>query len=502
MTTQDGIRSTPVGHLLTNAHSLAEAGDFTAALAAARQAKTLEPKNVYVLAFEKQTEQLMEFSAAGTLTEEQRGDVLESMPGIIEKAVELSRTSSGVTIISGLGSSKSMMDIERERKEKGAALEWLKNQYFQHAHEYVRKGEYQHALAEIRRVYIIDSTNKVAKDFEKQIEQLAHLKTPPATRVHPAIIPPEPEIPRVTIAPHVPDPAGQEQESLPMMTEEWSSPRELTRQRPVKRKTPVAAPKEQESKGTTLLMVLIFLALIVLGATILWYYQRNVLSKRSPTDKRALPPAASEQFLGAPGEAEEQKFVVTSIATDSGEGDPQVTQVPSEEKPRPEKLAADRPALTQGKTVNRPSTTESPPEKETPAQAGSDTRNPAAGSVVPLQAVTSAPAENRPATEENTDSSASLVPFIAVENEAKILKLQQPRFSAEAFQRGVIGQVVISVHIDATGKPLETVTLKSTNDALIQPSIDAIMASQFTPAEGASGPVMSWLTIPFKFTTK
>jgi TonB family protein len=290
-----------------------------------------------------------------------------------------------------------------------------------------------------------------------------------------------------------------------MMTEEWSSPRELTRQRPIKqkqKKSPIAAPKEQENKGTTLLMVLIFLALIVLGATILWYYQRNVLSKRSPADKRVLPPAASELFLGAPGEAEEQNFVVTSMATDSGEAAPQVTQLPSEEKPRPEKPAASRPAITQGKTVNRPSTTESPPETATPVRSGNDTRNPAAGSVVPLQAVSSAPEGNKPVTEENTDSSAPLIPFIAVEKEAKILKLQQPRFSAEAFQRGVIGQVIISVHIDATGKPLETVTLKSTNDVLIQPAIDAIMASQFAPAEGASGPVISWLTIPFKFTTK
>ena len=51
-------------------------------------------------------------------------------------------------------------------------------------------------------------------------------------------------------------------------------------------------------------------------------------------------------------------------------------------------------------------------------------------------------------------------------------------------------------------KPVQSVTLKSTNDLLIQPVIDAVMSSQYAPAEMTTGPVASWLTIPFRFASK
>jgi len=111
-----------------------------------------------------------------------------------------------------------------------------------------------------------------------------------------------------------------------------------------------------------------------------------------------------------------------------------------------------------------------------------------------------APKESPPSA-KNEDT-ASQVPFVAIEKEARIIRLEKPKISNERFLGGVTGQVVVQVRIDATGKPVQTVTLKSTNDMLIQPVIDAIMASQFAPAEMTTGPVASWLTIPFRFATR
>jgi hypothetical protein len=37
---------------------------------------------------------------------------------------------------------------------------------------------------------------------------------------------------------------------------------------------------------------------------------------------------------------------------------------------------------------------------------------------------------------------------------------------------------------------------------LIQPVVDAVMASQYAPAEMTTGPVASWLTIPFRFASR
>ena len=67
---------------------------------------------------------------------------------------------------------------------------------------------------------------------------------------------------------------------------------------------------------------------------------------------------------------------------------------------------------------------------------------------------------------------------------------------------GIEGQIVVGVQIDAAGKPVDTVTMKCTNDLLIDPVLEAVRSSEYAPAEMAGGPVASWLTIPFKFAKK
>jgi tetratricopeptide (TPR) repeat protein len=166
---------------LTKARAEVEAGNYLEGLAFAQKAKGLEPKNIYVLALEKQIEQLVELSAGNALTDEQRTDILESIPGIIDRAVEGPPPEDPDE---GQPVTEPEPPSEDNRADREAALEWLKNQYFQHAHDYVRKGEYDNALAEIRRVFIIDPRNTTAKQFEKHILELADLhKEHPAGQV-------------------------------------------------------------------------------------------------------------------------------------------------------------------------------------------------------------------------------------------------------------------------------------------------------------------------------
>ena len=487
MTTKDETGLSPLSKHLGEAQRHAESGNYTGAISAVRQAKTLEPKNIYVLAFEKQAEQLNELSTTKSLTEEQRTDILESIPAIIERALEASHTPGLVTDISAI---RQGVDTTQGKKEKAAALEWLKNQYFQHAHEYVRKGEYQNALSEIRRVYIIDANNKVAQDFEKQIGQLAQLKTQQSTRQQTGFltVPPLPA--------SAPQAAGRpsqapESESTPMLTEEWSSPQQLLR------KSPPGAPKSKappaKKKGNTLLVVLIFLALIILGAAILWYYQRFVMTRR-PTDKSSLPPASSEQFIGAPSEVGEQSYLVSGSDTDSLGGTPQVTEIPQSEDPAPKERKEQHrtnPSKAGGTMADVRSEPDAPKEqRETTPTAP------------PVMATQSEPIEKSPSpTTTTTPDTASPSTFVAIQKDARIIKLERPKFSALAYQKGVEGQVVIQVQIDPAGKPVQTVVLRSTNDLLIQPIIEAVMSSQFAPAEMTSGPVTAWLTIPFKFAS-
>lgn len=498
MTAPEKMGASLVGRHLEEAQSRAESGNYAGAITAVREAKALEPRNVYILAFEKQAEQLNDLKNSASLTDEQRTDILESMPSIIEKAVEISRTSAGVTNVSGLG--KHATGATREVEEKAAAHEWLKNQYFQHAHDYVRKGEYQHALAEIRRVYIIDPENRIAKDFEKQIDQLARLRTPHVTKLpaettpHDSAppAPPPPPVTRGTTKPRDVEPA--ELEPMPMMTEEWSSPQQHLPRRP---KPPVAPARKPKKKGNSVIIVLIILALIALGVVLFWYYQRNVLRK-NPAERKPLPPAATELFLGAPAQTAEQSFLVSQGGDDSSSGVPDVTPVDSSGK-----ATAESSAVRPDRTVN-PMSTGPPAGASRRNDDGQSGTSPASSirntSGPPLQASTTAPAallesETNPGRNEPRR-------FVAVEKEARIIKLERPKLTALAFQLGVQGEIVIRVEIDSTGKPLQTITLTCTNDLLIDPVREAVMSSQYLPAEMTSGPVRSWLTIPFRFADR
>ncbi len=479
MPTQNGLNSSHLERHLTEAQSLAEKGDYAAAVGAVREAKSLAPKNVYVLAFEKQAEQLSALDAARNLTDEQRTDILESIPSIIERALESSTTPGTPT---GVSSLRSGGDATQEKREKAAALEWLKNQYFQHAHEYIRKGEYQNALAEIRRVYIIDPSNSIARDFEKQFEALDKMKRGDSFRM-----PPPASAPVVQGSPPgmtPPLPSGSPSataDSTRMVTEELRTPRHPKRD---PRHPPRLPEKTKEDeKGSALLIVLVLIGVAVLGAVIYIYYEQHTFRKHPIT---ALPPPSEEQFIGAPAEAAEQDFLVSH--GDSASGTPQVTE-----------LAAN--------AIHPPAAREQekkPPGRENPARGDTPPalQRKKLESSPPLMAAQAQPEQKEPAVQPKTEDTVAPAPFVAIEKQARIIRLEKPKFSTQKYLIGVEGQVVIQVRIDPTGKPVQTVTLKSTNDLLIQPAVDAVMASQYAPAEMTTGPVASWLTIPFRFASR
>jgi hypothetical protein len=74
----------------------------------------------------------------------------------------------------------------------------LKNQYFQRAHDFVRTGEYGHALSELRKIFSIDAQDKVAREFELKIMQMLELK-----RLQPGVTRPA-MIPQIPVPAHMP----------------------------------------------------------------------------------------------------------------------------------------------------------------------------------------------------------------------------------------------------------------------------------------------------------
>jgi hypothetical protein len=165
-----------VNKLLKEASEKAATADYRSAVTAAKKAKALDQGNVFLLALERQLEQINDLAVTGTLTDAQKTDILESVPRLVEQA------------------SNSQSLLEQTYATPAAAAEagearlaagrWLKNQYFQRAHDFVRDGEYDHALGELRKIFSIDEQDQVAREFEMKIMQMLELKRrqPPANR--------------------------------------------------------------------------------------------------------------------------------------------------------------------------------------------------------------------------------------------------------------------------------------------------------------------------------
>jgi hypothetical protein len=172
-----------IDRLIAEAQNDIEQKAYAQALTAIRKAKVLDITNIYMLALERQVEQLKELTSSGSLTDEQRNDILDSLPGIIEAAKSI-QTPLATPETADAERRSTPEQLEQIR----AARQWLRNQYFQRAHDHVKKQEYDRALAELRRVYVIDKEDLFAHEFELKITQMVELqkqKPPESAEVPP-----------------------------------------------------------------------------------------------------------------------------------------------------------------------------------------------------------------------------------------------------------------------------------------------------------------------------
>jgi TonB family protein len=437
---------TPLQRKLTEAKSKTDAGNFRGALVTLREAKSVEPRNIYILAFEKQVEQLAELSDMHLLSDEQRADILESIPGIIERAMEGSRAAAEAA-----PARDTRTELNKEREERAAALEWLKNQYFQHAHDYVRKGEYQHALAEIRRVYIIDPNNRIAQDFEKQIDQLIALRQTqptPRTQTAPSAYPGSTG---ATTTPSAALPPGGGQPRLHGAS---------TAETEIKEKRPV---------NMTLVIAVILTVIAVAIAGYYFIVRHKQLKAPPPTEQSV------SDLIGTQG-AEVPEQVIAISQTEAG-GTVHTLATPER---------------SSSGTLARP-TDFSPSLGALATQSPGD-----GGDAVAANSSRGAPGQEVP----NVPTGASDRNAEPMIEDARIVNLERPMLPDGIYATGLEGQVVVQVDIDRDGNPTQARILRSTNALLNHPVIDAVNRSQFSPRKTSSGPVNSSITIPFTFRAK
>jgi hypothetical protein len=140
-----------------------EGEGYDDALARIHKEQRRFPRSVYFMALERQIEQLREFKNANEPAVMQRKDILDSLPVLAQRALEHPEASPETLRVDSA--------TINPPTEHDAALKWLLTQYLQNAYAHLVREDYESALAEIQRMYILDSGNTQAHDLELRISK-------------------------------------------------------------------------------------------------------------------------------------------------------------------------------------------------------------------------------------------------------------------------------------------------------------------------------------------
>jgi len=408
----------------------AESSNFDNALALLKEVKAIDPKNIYLIAIEKQIAKLSD----PALEAENRTAIIKSLPPMIDRAIGDVQRRATVP---------KMEDSQKLQKE--AALEKLKSQYFQRADDYVEKKEYQRALEEIRRIYIIEPGSVVAKEYENKIEQLSALQ------------------------------ARGESPTLPA---------EIVKES--KKIAPVAQSIEAKSdvtKGSNKTKMLIIAAAVVVVISVgVWIILSNNAGNKS-SDQASLQKPALSQENTAP---------TSSASTTSS--------------PQPGKESSSMVESTKQLSKVQKTTPEIKPLTldQKPAQTPS-TSQPVRTQAQPVQQVSSQPVVTTPTTQpaqqqtKAAESTPAPMPFVAIESQPELLRREPAVYPEIAKKMGLQGRVTVEVTIDAQGKPIQAKVVKSASDIFNEAAIEAVMKYSFKPAMMSTGPVTAKIMIPIDF---
>jgi len=422
----------------------AETGKFADALATIKEVKTADSKNIYLIAIEKQIAKLCD----STLPEENRSGIVRSLPSMIDRAISDIQRRTPVPKAD-----------ESQKEQKEAALEKLKNQYFQRADDYVEKKEYQRALEEIRRIYIIEPGSVVAKEYEQKIEQLAALharsEAEAAASAEIKVTEADVEKPKVEVKkPKKADPVIE----------------------PPKEKV-VLQPEVNPKKSK--LPILIAAAAVVILAIGAWiFFSRNSSSGTQTIQQQTQPPLPKQDSMIIP-------LPTTASTPQSGKGSAPIAEaskqpVKNEKKqPEPQVQKSVQPSVT------LPATTQ---PTNTKPQAGQ---------------LPSATPTQQPTQQPNTAESAPApMPFVAIENPPEVIRREPAHYPEIAIKMGIQGRVTVEVTVDAQGKPIQTRILKSASEVFNDAAVEAVMKYTFKPAIQSTGLVTAKLVIPIDFRLK
>jgi len=140
------------------------AGNYTDALQALARAKAEDPRNIFLIALEKQVTRLR----AGGVLPREKTEIVDSLPGLVERARADHRSRSA----SPEPAQPSVAPGAPAAEKKDPRLKLVVEQYFRHADDWVKRRDFEAALKEIERVLLIDPENRVAKEYQYRVQSL------------------------------------------------------------------------------------------------------------------------------------------------------------------------------------------------------------------------------------------------------------------------------------------------------------------------------------------
>jgi hypothetical protein len=156
-----------VGPYLKQADKLVKEKKYAAALEEIRQARLIDPKNLYALAYEDRVRALI--AQPDPEIVQQASPILEHVVNLA--IVEAQRTAEVVAKQEEQREIRKKDEVERLRAEEGrrSAIEEKVSGLIARAEEFCEKGEFHRALDEVARAYLLDPSNERITKLEERI---------------------------------------------------------------------------------------------------------------------------------------------------------------------------------------------------------------------------------------------------------------------------------------------------------------------------------------------
>jgi hypothetical protein len=474
--------------------SMAEGGQFADALIRLRKIKSSYPKNTFFVALEKQLERLLVLPRDTDPSDVQKKELIDSLPGLIHGAVESMRHQQPVH-----AAPVEPHKPRPERIDRETARAQLKEQYFHHADEYLKKGAYGSALVEIRRVKIIAPDDQTAIEYERTIRQLVELHQ--RTGVQSPEPPPEPGGEAASPIPSADEKPDHLDEFGPSAENESTTPRRQDQH----------LVRQPRNKAPFVALAVVCVLAVLGGAAALFFTDASspgtAPEKQLPVSQPAgTPPpstvtepaadvsaasSATEKIAGQTERVEDlfptadgstitaQPSGASQTATPGTTAEPQVA-VPTS---RSSSGVSERNTGTVPPAVQREI---APPVKAAGAVVGSTVgKTDEQGGLK----------RGQNAVQERKDEVRGPA---FTERNPQIVRLEQPVFPPEILAASDQGEVIIMVQIDQNGTPVKSLIAKSSNEALNPAVTAAAMNSVYRAGTTAKGPATKWITIPFR----